>query len=144
MKKHVYKAGKLTGVVVLGNFQDGKYRDPNADFEVKASDLEKIGFSQIRVRDVIKVTHGHKWGWDYRHIHELHQHPTDPNQSYATGFGYRAGTGLGGCEIGADRKEWVLERVKPNTAYRLLEYYQQNWAHPEVPLQLDPRTIEVE
>ena len=113
-------------------------RYPDVDFEVATSDLERISFDEIRVGDLIKVTHG-DGNWDYRHVHNLRCHPTDPDKSYAIGFGYQVGSGLGGCEISADRMDLVLERVEPNTALRLLEYYQRKWAHPEVPLHLHPR-----
>jgi hypothetical protein len=117
--------------------------DPERDFEVDPLGLKVIHFSEICIGDVIKVTHRAEWGWDYRHVHEVHRHPTDPDKSYATGFGYRVGTGIGGCVICADRTDFTLERVEPNTAFRLLEYYQRNWAHPEIPRELHPRTINV-
>jgi len=116
--------------------------DPERDFEVCPKNLEGISFSGIKVGDVIKVTHGAEGGWDYRHISEVMEHPTEPEQSYAVAIGYRIGTGLGGCEIGADRN-WVLEKVEARTAYELLTHYRHNWAKPEIALRLDPRVIDV-
>ncbi len=109
------------------------------DYGVLPTNLERIEFGDIRVGDVIKVTGKFDWGWDYRHVHKIHNHPTDQSKSFACGFGYRAQTGLGGCEIGADRKDWILERVEPNTAVRLLEHYQKNWTDPKIDKEFDPR-----
>jgi len=116
--------------------------DPEQDFEVDSKHLERISFSDIKVRDVIKVTHGDHWGWDYRHISEVKIHPTEPRRNCAIGTGYRVGTGIGGCTISADR-DWLLERVEMHTAYRLLMHYRQNWAIPEIKLANDPRTIDI-
>jgi hypothetical protein len=108
----------------------------NEDFEVELSDLEKIAFNQINIGDVIKVTTtDHS---DYRHIHGLRLSFNNPKKDFAHGFWY-GHNGSGGCVIPAKDKDLVLERVEPNTAFRLLKYYQKNWAHPDIPPELDPR-----
>ena len=113
------------------------------DYDLDAKYLYEISFLDVKVGDVIKVTHNvHDWKWDYRHIHKVRIHPIEPEKSYASAIGYRAGTGMGGCGFRAN-DTFLLERVEGHEAFKLLTHYHEFYADPEIELHLDPRTIDV-
>lgn len=113
-------------------------KDPENDFVVDKTHLEKISFTDINISDVIKVTN--KSNWDYCHINEIITHLSEPNNNYSIGKIYHVGTTVAGLQIFKDT-DWLLERVEMNVAYELLRHYRQNWPNSEISNEEDPRAV---